>query len=104
MAIAISTSAWTACCANWRPTTIAVAFVSALALCWPDGHCELFEAWVEGEILEEKRGTRGFGYDPIFRPLGYTETFGEMDPAQKQEISHRAETFRQLLAACFVER
>jgi XTP/dITP diphosphohydrolase len=79
-------------------------FVSALALCWPDGHCELFEAWVEGEILEEKRGSRGFGYDPIFRPLGYTETFGEMDPAQKKEISHRAESFRQLLAACFVER
>jgi len=79
-------------------------FVSALALCWPDGHCELFEAWVEGEILHEKRGTRGFGYDPIFKPLGYDITFGEMDPDHKREMSHRAESFRQLLAACFTGR
>ena len=79
-------------------------FVSALALCWLDGHCELFEAWVEGEIIHEKRGNRGFGYDPIFKPLGYTETFGEMDPDHKREISHRAESFRQLMAACFQGR
>lgn len=79
-------------------------FVSALALCWPDGHCELFEAWVDGEIIHEKRGTRGFGYDPIFRPLGYDVTFGEMDPDHKREISHRAESFRQLMAACFTGR
>jgi len=79
-------------------------FVSALALCWPDGHCELFEAWVEGEIIHEKRGNRGFGYDPIFRPLGYDVTFGEMDPDHKREISHRAESFRQLMAACFQGR
>jgi XTP/dITP diphosphohydrolase len=79
-------------------------FVSALALAWPDGHCELFEAAVEGEIIHQKRGEKGFGYDPIFRPLGYDATFGEMDPAHKQEISHRAESFRQLLAACFQGR
>jgi XTP/dITP diphosphohydrolase len=79
-------------------------FVSALALCWPDGHCELFEGWVEGDIIHQKRGTRGFGYDPLFRPLGYEATFGEMDPAHKQEISHRAEAFRQLMAACFQGR
>jgi XTP/dITP diphosphohydrolase len=79
-------------------------FVSALALCWPDGHCELFEAWVEGDIIHEKRGARGFGYDPIFRPLGYDITFGEMDPDHKREISHRAESFRQLMAACFQGR
>ena len=79
-------------------------FVSALALCWPDGHCELFEAWVDGEIIHEKRGTRGFGYDPLFKPLGYDVTFGEMDPDHKREISHRAEAFRQLMAACFQGR
>jgi XTP/dITP diphosphohydrolase len=79
-------------------------FVSALALAWPDGHCESFEAWVEGEIIHEKRGARGFGYDPIFKPLGYDVTFGEMNPDQKREISHRAESFRQLLAACFQGR
>jgi len=79
-------------------------FVSALALCWPDGHCELFEAWVDGEIIHEQRGTRGFGYDPLFKPLGYDVTFGEMDPDHKREISHRAEAFRQLMAACFQGR
>lgn len=76
-------------------------FVSALALCWPDGHCELFQGEVAGEIVHEKRGTRGFGYDPIFRPFGYEVTFGEMDPAEKHEVSHRAESFRQLMAGCF---
>jgi XTP/dITP diphosphohydrolase len=79
-------------------------FVSALALCWPDGHCELFEGWVDGEIIHEKRGNRGFGYDPIFRPLGYDITFGEMDPDHKRAISHRAVAFRKLMAACFQER
>ncbi|MGH6893059.1 MAG: RdgB/HAM1 family non-canonical purine NTP pyrophosphatase [Dongiaceae bacterium] len=79
-------------------------FVSALALCWPDGHCELFEAGVEGKIIRKKRGDRGFGYDPIFKPVGYDETFGEMDPDHKREISHRAESFRQLMAACFAGR
>ncbi len=79
-------------------------FVSALALAWPDGHCELFEGEVAGEIVTEQRGTRGFGYDPIFRPFGYDVTFGEMDPAVKHEISHRAESFRQLMAACFDKR
>jgi XTP/dITP diphosphohydrolase len=77
------------------------SFVSALALCWPDGHCELFQGEVAGEIIHERRGTRGFGYDPIFRPFGYDVTFGEMDPAEKHEVSHRAESFRQLMAACF---
>lgn len=79
-------------------------FVSALALAWPDGHCELFEGEVAGEIMHDKRGSRGFGYDPIFRPFGYDVTFGEMDPAVKHEISHRAESFRQLMAACFDKR
>lgn len=79
----------------------AARFVSALALCWPDGHCELFQGEVEGTIIHEKRGTRGFGYDPIFQPVGYDITFGEMDPAEKHEVSHRAESFRQLMAACF---
>lgn len=79
-------------------------FVSALALAWPDGHCELFQGEIAGEIMTEKRGTRGFGYDPIFRPFGYDVTFGEMDPDVKHQISHRAESFRQLMAACFERR
>lgn len=76
-------------------------FVSALALAWPDGHCDEFEGEVWGEIVAEPRGTRGFGYDPIFRALGHDITFGEMEPAQKHAISHRAMAFRLFVAACF---
>jgi len=76
-------------------------FVSALALAWPDGHCDEFEGDVWGEIVAAPRGARGFGYDPIFRPDGYDITFGEMAPAQKHEMSHRAVAFRQFVAACF---
>jgi XTP/dITP diphosphohydrolase len=47
------------------------------------------------------RGTRGFGYDPMFLPHGGTQTFGEMDPAAKHAISHRAVAFKKLIEACF---
>lgn len=76
-------------------------FVSALALAWPDGHCDEFEGEVWGEIVDAPRGSRGFGYDPIFRPDGHDVTFGEMDPMLKHAISHRAEAFRLFVAACF---
>ncbi|MBK8160084.1 MAG: RdgB/HAM1 family non-canonical purine NTP pyrophosphatase [Rhodospirillaceae bacterium] len=76
-------------------------FVSALALAWPDGHCDEFEGDVWGDIVEAPLGSKGFGYDPIFRPDGYAITFGEMDPAHKHEMSHRAVAFRQFVAACF---
>jgi XTP/dITP diphosphohydrolase len=76
-------------------------FVAALALCWPDGHCESFEGRVDGALVWPPRGSRGFGYDPIFVPNGYSQTFGEMEPAAKHAISHRADAFRQLTAACF---
>lgn len=76
-------------------------FVCALALSWPDGHNEVFEGRVDGTLVWPARGDLGFGYDPMFLPEGYTETFGEMDPVQKHEISHRADAFRQLVAACF---
>lgn len=76
-------------------------FVCALALAWPDGQCETFEGVVEGEMVWPPRGGHGFGYDPMFQPQGRAETFGEMDPAAKHEISHRADAFRKLVAACF---
>jgi XTP/dITP diphosphohydrolase len=76
-------------------------FVCALALAWPDGHCELFEGTVEGTLVWPPRGTAGFGYDPMFQPSGHAVTFGEMDPAAKHAISHRADAFRKLVAACF---
>ncbi len=79
----------------------AAHFVCVLALCWPDGHAECFEGTVHGQLVWPPRGGRGFGYDPVFVPNGHAATFGEMDPADKHAMSHRAEAFRQLVAACF---
>jgi XTP/dITP diphosphohydrolase len=76
-------------------------FVCALALAWPDGHCEVFEGTVEGEIVWPPRGANGFGYDPIFLPEGGALTFGEMAAEAKHAISHRARAFARLVDACF---
>jgi len=76
-------------------------FICALSLAWPDGHCESFEGKISGHLHFPPRGTKGFGYDPIFIPDGMSETFAEIEPAAKHAISHRADAFRQLVAACF---
>ena len=76
------------------------AFVCALALAWPDRHVEIFEGRVDGHLVWPPRGSRGFGYDPIFVPSGGSLTFGEMDPGAKHAISHRAAAFDKLAAAC----
>ena len=76
------------------------AFVCALALAWPDGHVDIFAGRVEGRLVWPPRGTRGFGYDPIFVPEGGRLTFGEMEPDAKHAISHRADAFGKLAAAC----
>jgi XTP/dITP diphosphohydrolase len=76
-------------------------FVAALALAWPDDHCEVFEGKVYGTLADAPRGSRGFGYDPIFIPDGHASTFGEMDPAEKHAMSHRAVAFRMLVDGCF---
>lgn len=76
-------------------------FICALSLAWPDGHCDTFEGKVAGKLTFPPRGSEGFGYDPIFIPEGFDITFGEMNPAKKHEMSHRADAFRQLVAACF---
>lgn len=75
-------------------------FVAALALAWPDGHVETFRGEVHGALVWPPRGARGFGYDPMFVPDGGALTFGEMDPAAKHAVSHRADAFRKLIAAC----
>ena len=75
-------------------------FVCALAVCWPeDGQCELFEGRVDGTLAWPPRGDRGFGYDPMFQPIGHDETFGEMDPIAKHAMSHRADAFSKLVQA-----
>lgn len=84
-----------------RPVDRSAEFVCALALAWPDGHCDCFEGRVAGTIIDTPRGGKGFGYDPIFLPVGGALTFGEMEPEAKHAISHRALAFRQLVDACF---
>ena len=74
-------------------------FTSALAVAWPDGPCVVVEGEVHGELTFPPRGDRGFGYDPIFVPAGGSLTFGEMEPAAKEAISHRTRAFAKLRAA-----
>ena len=62
-----------------------------------DGKKTLMDGVVEGEILTEKHGTDGFGYDPIFQPIGWTKTFAEMDLATKNQISHRSRAVQKLV-------
>ena len=66
------------------PTDRRANFVCALALARPDGETQVFEGKVFGTLVWPPRGTRGFGYDPIFVPDGYSETFGEMDPEREE--------------------
>ena len=68
-------------------------FVAVLALAFPDGGCDLFRGEVHGYLVYPPRGTKGFGYDPMFVPEGFAETFGEMEPERKQAMSHRARAF-----------
>ena len=75
-------------------------FACALAIAWPDnGQTESFEGRVDGALVWPPRGDRGFGYDPMFVPAGYDQTFGEIDPAEKYKISHRARAFKKLVSA-----
>lgn len=88
----------------------AAHFISALVIAWPDGHEELFEGRVFGELVTPPRGASGFGYDPMFRPDGHARTFGEMSADEKHGIdwadpdavplSHRARAFLHLARAC----
>lgn len=74
-------------------------FVSCLAVAWPDGHAETFRGEVHGTLTWPPRGDMGFGYDPVFVPVGYDVTFAELPPAQKHAMSHRAVAFEKLKAA-----
>ena len=75
-------------------------FACALSLAWPnDGQIETFEGRVDGKLVWPPRGDKGFGYDPIFRPEGLDQTFGEMEPLTKDGMSHRARAFAKLKAA-----
>ena len=83
---------------EWKKKKKVVArFISCLTLYWPDGTFISSTGIVEGRISEIKKGTNGFGYDPIFIPLGYKKTFGELNPKIKHSISHRNIAFQKLI-------
>lgn len=83
------------------PSPRKARFNATLCLAWPDGHDEVFEGQVFGQIVWPMRGENGFGFDPVFLPDGKSQTFGEMDPAEKHAMSHRAIAFAKMVEACF---
>ncbi len=82
-------------------------FVAVICLAWPDGEAEYFRGEAEGQLVWPPRGDKGFGYDPVFMPLGFSITFGEMSaeekhgwtPGQKDALSHRARAFQKFARA-----
>jgi XTP/dITP diphosphohydrolase len=76
-------------------------FACVLAIAWPDGDQAVYEGRAEGRLTWPPRGTLGFGYDPVFVPLGREQTFAELDPEEKHRISHRADAFAKLVAEQF---
>lgn len=76
-------------------------FRCTLVLAWPDGHDEVFEGVMPGQLTWPMRGNNGFGYDPMFIPQGFDITFAEMDRWEKNKLSHRGRAVEQLIAGCF---
>ncbi|MDI6026942.1 RdgB/HAM1 family non-canonical purine NTP pyrophosphatase [Corticibacterium sp. UT-5YL-CI-8] len=82
-------------------------FVAVICVAWPDGHAEYFRGEAEGTLVWPPRGGDGFGYDPVFLPMGYEKTFGEMTaqekhgwtPGQAEALSHRARAFQKFARA-----
>lgn len=83
-------------------------FVAVLCLAWPDGHVDFFRGEAEGHLVWPPRGELGFGYDPVFRPIGHQRTFGEMSaeekhswkPGDETALSHRARAFKLFAESC----
>ena len=67
-----------------------------MSIWWPEGQFCSYTGEIKGTISSKKKGTKGFGYDPIFIPDGYKETFGEMEPKLKMSIDHRFIAFSQI--------
>lgn len=95
------TRTWAMLKATQTPGPYTARFCCTLVLAWPDGHDEVFAGQVSGQVVWPMRGALGYGYDPIFQPDGFDITFGEMDRWKKNEMSHRAHAFRQLVEGCF---
>lgn len=95
------TRTWAALETANAPFPRTARFCSTLVLVWPDGHDEVFEGIMNGQVVWPMRGAQGHGYDPMFQPDGHKLTCAEMTFAAKNEISHRADAFRKLIAGCF---
>ena len=80
---------------NWQSENNA-RFICCMTLYWPNGKNFFTEGSIKGKISNTKKGKNGFGYDPIFIPDGYEQTFGEMDPKLKMSIDHRFNAFLKL--------
>ena len=91
---------WEALEAINAPEPRKARFCSTICVAWPDGHCEFFEGYACGRIVWPMRGELGFGFDPIFVPDGFAQTFGEMEPARKSRISHRARSIEKFKNGC----
>lgn len=95
------TRTWAALETVGAPFPRLAQFRSTLVLAWPDGHDEVFEGVLSGQVVWPMRGDNGHGYDPIFQPDGLTRTFAEMTDTEKNAISHRGQAFEKLIAGCF---
>ncbi|MBU2957249.1 RdgB/HAM1 family non-canonical purine NTP pyrophosphatase [Paracoccus sp. 1_MG-2023] len=86
------------------PAPHGAQFRCTLVLAWPDGHDEVFEGVLHGQVVWPPRGAEGHGYDPIFQPEGQDLTMAEMTSAQKNAISHRGRAVAQLIEGPFASR
>ena len=82
-------------------TQVDAHMISVLCLMWPDGYHLFFKGQVNGTLRFPPQGNKGFGYDPIFQPTGHPQTYGEMDPEEKERVSHRTAAFKALVAGVF---
>lgn len=92
---------WEALEAAGAPEPRLARFCCTLVLAWPSGKDVYHQGVVSGRLVWPPRGTEGHGYDPMFQPVGYAKTFGEIDRWEKNQISHRADAFRKLVEDCF---
>ena len=81
---------------NWRNRKINAKFICALTIYWPSGKFITKIGSIDGRISNNKVGKKGFGYDPIFIPLGSKKTFGQMSPKKKYKIDHRYRAFQKI--------
>ena len=81
---------------NWTQNEIKARFVCSLTIYWPEGKNHTCQGIINGTISERAKGTKGFGYDPIFIPDGFKNTFGEMDIEKKMSLDHRSKAYNQI--------